>query len=679
MHLFTDYIQPLTVWFYDHPNWALFITFLLSFAESLAIIGSFIPGTVAMTAIGILAGTGVMRIDLTLLSATLGAIGGDGLSYALGYIMSDRLTSMWPFRTYPSWLQYGNAFFKKHGASSIIIGRFIGPIRSVIPVIAGMLHMNKWHFILANIISGIIWATVYIIPGVLIGAASSELSAESATRLIVLILLLLVTIWFSTQAIKWLFTRINGLLSTHLHRLWMWLTTNAVFSRIAKHITPANEKNHYQTTAFVLAFVLSFLTFIVMTVMVEKDVGVTPVNNLVYLFFQSLRTQTFDSFFIVMGLIISPISLMTLAVSFAVYNIYRCDWRTLRYWMVLFFSSGITIILLTILVDTPEPNNLLRPMTPLSFPAKNLTFATSLIGFLILYINTHCHTFIMHSLRVLLMTILFLAGIGLVYLGDHWFISIVVSYFIGVSLCFIHWIYYRRLLFSSPPASPPASSTPLIICFILMAMAASLSFCLYFKKIAHAHLPQLKQYVMTEKVWWNQSRPLLPVYSTNRFGKRTGLLNIQYLGSIDTLQKRLTSDGWRTQSNSFFYSLLLRAGGHNLSDDLPLMAQLYHNRKPVLMMTYNLEDQKALIILRLWRSNYHLFHYGKPIWLGSLLYSSKAMSKGLQPYPAKPAGDYLIDALHEFDYHQVELPYRYLQALPYPVSPLLFIIKEPRD
>lgn len=98
MSLFVDCVAPLKDWLQHYPHWASFITFLISLAESLAIIGSIVPGSVTMTAIGMLAGSGAMRIDLTLIAATLGAIAGDSLSYTLGYVYSDRLTEIWPFK-----------------------------------------------------------------------------------------------------------------------------------------------------------------------------------------------------------------------------------------------------------------------------------------------------------------------------------------------------------------------------------------------------------------------------------------------------------------------------------------------------------------------------------------------------------------------------------------------------
>ncbi len=43
MNLFADHVQPLINWLQTNPTWSLFITFFISLAESLAIVGSIIP------------------------------------------------------------------------------------------------------------------------------------------------------------------------------------------------------------------------------------------------------------------------------------------------------------------------------------------------------------------------------------------------------------------------------------------------------------------------------------------------------------------------------------------------------------------------------------------------------------------------------------------------------------
>jgi len=665
MHFFMDYIHPLTLWLQVHPHLALFITFFISFTESLAIIGSIIPGSVTMTAIGIIAGSGIMRIDLTFLAAALGAIAGDTGSYALGYTFSDRLTNIWPFNRYPNWLRYGQDFFTRHGSTSVLIGRFIGPMRSIIPVIAGMMHMNRWHFLFANIISAIGWSILYVLPGVLIGIASSELSTESASHLFAVILVLLVVVWVTSLAIKWLLRHANQFLRTNLHDFWIKLKVTPFAAKYVRSLAPSDETNHYPTAALFLLFLLCFFMSIITISFVLQGSWATEINNAVYFFMQSVRTQTFDTFFIILSLIISPLSLLTLLLVFALYTLYYHEWRTFFYWL----SLGLVTIAVIMIM---EPNNQLLYHTA-SFPALNLTLATSLFSFLALY-STHSRTMLMLILRVVLMSSLFLTGLAFIYLGDKWLTSVIASFFVGFTVFLLHWIFYRR-----HKSRHQRSQLAIVLSCLFLALATSCSCMMSFKELVRLHSPTLKQYVMTEQVWWDQKRLMLPIFSTNRIGQRIGLLNIQYAGSLDNLVQTLETAGWKPQSNSFFYSLLLRAGGHKSAEELPLMAEIYFNKKPLLIMSIRANNTQPLLVLRLWRSNYHLRHYQEPIWIGSVAPRLQSKNHGKQqPYKYINTTDYIIDALPRFRFNNIPIPKRFLTVLPHPASPTLLIIKEPR-
>ena len=677
MHIFTDYIQPLTLWLYDHPQPALFITFLISFGESLAIVGSIIPGSVTMTAIGILAGSGVMRIDLTYLAAILGAIAGDSGSYALGYTYSDRLINIWPFKRYPAWLSYGKDYFARHGATSILIGRFVGPIRSIIPVIAGMMHMNHWHFLIANATSAIAWSILYVTPGVLIGAASSELSTENSTRLFLLILILLIILWLMSLAIKWLLFHTNQFLRIKLHTVWSWLDKRPGFTYFTKRLVPKNEVNHYPTAAFTLVIIFCFFISIITTVFVVEGSWVTWINSPVYLYFQSLRTQPFDVFFIMVSLLISPLPLLTLMLATTIFALYYRDWRTLRYWLSLCLFTSVTLFFLKHMVKIPIPHGFSKQHPAPLFPDLSLTFATSLFGFFIFYISSQSRMAILLLLRILLLTILFLAGVALIYLGDNWITSVIASYFFGLTICLLHWIVYRR-----HSVVLPHSELSIMFSCALLILAICIANMVYFKKCLHIHNHQIAQYVMTDTVWWNQKQPLLPIYSTNRIGKRMGLLNIQYVGSIKKFQQALEDAGWKQRSDSFFYSLLIRASGHRSTEEIPLITELYQNKKPTIVMTYSPANRQGVLILRLWRSNYHLQHYRQPIWLGSADRLPTSPIVGLSQQPQRlsdqiAAYNFVSNALTGFKFNRVTLPHRFLKSLPKPASPILLIIKDP--
>lgn len=613
MDFFSEYLQPLTTWVYNHPEWALLLTFIISMGESLAFIGSIIPGTVTMTAIGILAGSGAMRVDLTLLAATLGAIIGDGLSYSLGRIFSDRLGNMWPFARYPKWLDYGKEYFTRHGGKSVLIGRFTGPLRSIIPIIAGIMGMNRLHFFIANVTSAIGWAFLYVIPGVLIGAASSELSPKSSSKLFIVILVLLATVWILSLFLKWLFIRISHWLNIGANAYWTSLINHSRLGGFAKFITPMQEREHH-STAMMFFLLLFFLVLTPLLVIIStQSEGVSAFNESVYQFCLSIRTHDFDSFFIIERLNISFLSLLSFASLILFYAFYHRDWRLLRFWLSLIITSNIMAAVLSLWISSPIQISSLADLGALTFPLKRLLFATSLFGFLVFYMATFYKQTLSIILSILLLTMLLFSGMALIYLGEEWVINVIIIYLLGFTISLIHWILYRRI------SSPRSRSLLLILLSILvLIISASMSSFMHFGKITKTIQPCIKQYVIHQKAWWNQQQPILPLYSKNRFGKKSGLMNIQYLGSISALQQSLENAGWKKQHDSLFYSLILRIGKQESSVTLPLMAQLYKNKKPYLMMSYGLSNDNDGVIIRFWRSNYHIYNHHQVIWLGSI-------------------------------------------------------------
>lgn len=161
--------ESIKQWIIAHPDWAGAAVFTISMAESLAVIGLFIPGFIAMGIIGWMVSVGILQIVPTLLLAILGAIAGDGISYYIGRRFKDHLPFYWPFSRFPQWLERGKKFFIDHGGKSIVIGRFVGPVRPFIPVVAGIMHMRPRDFLFANVLSAVIWAPIYMLPGFGIG------------------------------------------------------------------------------------------------------------------------------------------------------------------------------------------------------------------------------------------------------------------------------------------------------------------------------------------------------------------------------------------------------------------------------------------------------------------------------------------------------------------------------
>ena len=164
-------LSSMAEWLQAHQDWIAFIIMAVAFLESLAVVGLVLPGVVMLFTAASFAGSGALDVWTMLFAGFVGAVLGDGVSFIAGQVFHERIRSWWPFRNHPQWLKQGERFFERHGGISIALGRFIGPIRPVIPVVAGMMGMAPRHFYLVNILSAVLWAPAYLLPGYLVGAS----------------------------------------------------------------------------------------------------------------------------------------------------------------------------------------------------------------------------------------------------------------------------------------------------------------------------------------------------------------------------------------------------------------------------------------------------------------------------------------------------------------------------
>lgn len=164
---FSAMVQTVTGFISLHPHMALGVIFLLAFGESLAFISLLLPATVILLATGALIGDSGLAFFPVWLAATIGAFAGDWLSWWLGYRYSYRVTQVWPLSRNPVLIQRGHAFFERWGAWGVFIGRFFGPLRAVVPLIAGICTMPTVKFQFANATSAMLWAFGILAPGAL--------------------------------------------------------------------------------------------------------------------------------------------------------------------------------------------------------------------------------------------------------------------------------------------------------------------------------------------------------------------------------------------------------------------------------------------------------------------------------------------------------------------------------
>ncbi len=149
----------------EHEGWAAPIVFALAFGESLAFVALLLPATVILFGVGGLIGASGLSFWPLALAAAGGAALGDWVSYWLGYHYKAQIARMWPLSRHPTLLPRGEAFFARWGTAGVFLGRFFGPLRAAVPLVAGACRMNQVPFQIANILSAIVWGFGILAPG----------------------------------------------------------------------------------------------------------------------------------------------------------------------------------------------------------------------------------------------------------------------------------------------------------------------------------------------------------------------------------------------------------------------------------------------------------------------------------------------------------------------------------
>jgi membrane protein DedA with SNARE-associated domain len=163
--VFEGYVDQVIAFVRDNAVWAPPIVFALAFGESLAFISLLIPAWGALVAIGALIGPSGINFWPVWLAAACGAALGDWLSYWIGLKLEYRVQHIWPLSRHPELIPRGERFMKNWGVPGIFIGRFFGPLRAVVPLIAGIFEMPFWRFQAANFSSALVWAAVLLTLG----------------------------------------------------------------------------------------------------------------------------------------------------------------------------------------------------------------------------------------------------------------------------------------------------------------------------------------------------------------------------------------------------------------------------------------------------------------------------------------------------------------------------------
>jgi|SRR5579863_688049 len=164
------------------------------------------PGETALVAAAVLASQGTLNIWLVIVIGACSAILGDNIGYLLGrHLGREVLVRRGPFHQHRARvIDAGDAYFKRHGAKTVFIGRWIALIRFATAWLAGINHMPFRTFFPWNAVGGITWAITYGLVGYFGGNAVAHVfeSVGIIAAIVLGVLLLAGLIWWRAREFR---------------------------------------------------------------------------------------------------------------------------------------------------------------------------------------------------------------------------------------------------------------------------------------------------------------------------------------------------------------------------------------------------------------------------------------------------------------------------------------------
>ncbi len=609
-----ELLQQLLQWVSAYPGWTGVVVCITAFAESLAIVGVIVPGVAILFGVGALIGAGALDFWHMVSWAAAGAVLGDGLSYWIGKRYQTQLTNTWPFNKHPKSLEKGTAFFQRYGGKSVAMGRFFGPIRAVIPLVAGMMNMPSNRFLIANILSALAWAPAYLLPGMAFGA-SMELASEVALSLVILLVTLVISLWF----LGWFSHRLFLLIQPHSQDiLKAILSLGERHPRLADIAGALGDPEHPEATGLSALAGLLVAASMLLMLMALIPLGIIEIlDSSIQLPLQNLATPTGNHIMLAISVVANgSTSLIILFASWALLSIYRLPLAA-RHWL-----AGVGSIWLLTLAG--EYLIMHHPSLMRSLPDMYVLRAGVMYGLAAVLLSSSIAVSkrwrIYSAGSVLIMAV----TLAQIYHGSS-LVAVLHALLLGLIWTAATGVAYRTHAHREHITAQQTSILGASIICLAGISAVSTSAPMYSPSI-----PSISSSFSMDD-WWRSEWQQLPNSRDDFSHLKNHPMNLQYQGNIKNLGKALSQAGWQAVDTDAGLDWLKLLSPTTDIAGLPILPHSHEGRYESYRFIKSVTDQR--LSLYLWPSRYLLQPIGKIIWLGEVGSQRKKQKMGLISYP----------------------------------------------
>lgn len=572
-----------------------------------------------MTLVGILAGTKILPIDMVILAAFLGAYIGDSIGFFMGRYYQDRLLALWPFRKHPHWVSNGKAFITKHGGKSIVIGRFIGPMRSIVPLVAGMLIMRWGRFLFAAIFSSILWTIAYMAPGLLIGSLAVSIDPGSVSKFLLIGALFAILLWLIFWIVEYFFYQIAACISRANDAVWNWMHHHYGSKSLIRFISNRNDPKDHQQLMLVIVATISTLLFFSVFYMISHHGAILVINLPLHSLLISIRDHSLNFVAIALTNLGDKALILAMTLLMCFVLCLKKHYRAAAYFACTLIVSAAVAFACKHLYFSARPQDINFIKGSSSFPSGHTLLAVCFYGLISFFSSQVLPLKQRKKVHGFFVLLILSIALSRLYLGAHWPTDILGSVLLGAAILLGMIMLYRRHSSQRLDISQRYWLLALLICIIIPWLGFNY----------HLQATQMKQYQLaphqqisiTTEQWWQNPTKVLPIYRRNRFNHRIQPFNLQWNDSLKHATSILLKDHWSIITNKDnFTKAVISLTSKELKYKQPLLPWLYLNKQPALLLVKTLGKNKDALELRLWKTQVSLNNNPYPLLIGTLNY-----------------------------------------------------------
>ncbi|MCX5567570.1 bifunctional DedA family/phosphatase PAP2 family protein [Kaistia nematophila] len=535
-----DWLQGFIDLVVQHPHWAGLLVFVTAMAESIVVVGMFVPGTAILIGIAAVAGLGELKLWPLLVWATLGAVAGDGVSYWIGHRYKEHIRAGWPLRERPELFEKGEAFFHRYGAMSVAIGRFVPGVRAIIPVVAGVVGMPPLRFYAVNILSAMVWAPAHILPGAGMGLALGVLGSIAGRLVAVLVGVLVfagLAIWAIHLGVRWIApgaARRYRRFVAGCKRRGSWVDRAIVYA-----LDPDDPGTSTLIVMGVAVIALARI-FVGLAEDVFMREQITRMDAAISTLVQGWRTPALDDVMIAITSLGDGV-VVTAVVAAAVIWLFVHRERKLGVGLALtMVLAAVSVPALKSVLSIPRPIEIYSGADAFSFPSGHATSAAALYASLA-WLATHNAALRWKIVGFALAGVMTAAiAASRVYLAAHWPSDVLAGLTLGLALAAIYALVFRR---TDSRTMGPWRLVAVVLATLLVAGGARAY--TNFPHALEAYRPRVVETTVTAESWLGGGWADLAAERLELDGSDGGALVLQADVSLAALRQGLIASGWQ--------------------------------------------------------------------------------------------------------------------------------------